>query len=230
MASKVIRKFIQNAKLTVFSQEFIRLYLRGANVSKVIIRQTPIVNRVIIYSARPKMISEERKAHLAKLLELKFGLEKPVIEVLPIENPNLDAHVIAERLAMGIERNIRAYRRLAQRYLETIMNAGAIGAEIVIAGRLSGQRGKTWRFKAGNLRKTGTIGQFELDRAFNIAYLKPGVAGIHVTILKPDAEIPDIIEFKSPEEISIEEIEKIDKEIAEKMKKYLETYLLAKQM
>ena len=227
MPSKIIRKFIEDAKLRVFLQEFIKMYFRGKYVSKVRVIRTALLDRVIIYAARPRLISEDSKLKLAKILEWKFNLKNPAIDIVPVENPFLDAEIMAERIAISMERfGVRRYKDLAFRALRDIMSNGALGAEVVIAGKVPGQRGKTWRFKAGNLRKTGTIGQFELDRGFNVAFLQPGTVGIHVTILKPDADIPDIIEFKKPEEISIEEIKEIDPEIAKKMEKLLEAKLL----
>ena len=228
MPSKVIRKFIEDGKLRVFLHEFIKMFLRGKYVSKVRVIRTALLDRVIIYAARPRLISEETKVKLAKILEWKFNLKNPAIEIVPVENPFLDAEVMAERIVLGLERyGVRRFKDLAYRALQDMLKNGAIGAEVVIAGKVPGQRGRTWRFKAGNLRKTGTIGQFELDRGFNVAFLQPGTVGVHVTILRPDAEIPDIIEFKKPEEIKIEEIKEIDPEIAKKMEKLLEAKLLA---
>ncbi len=227
MPNKLVRKFIEDAKLRVFLQEFIKMKFRGKFVSKVRLIRTALLDRVIIYAARPRLISEDEKLALAKILEWKYDLRNPTIEVVPVENPFLDAEVMAERIVLGLERfGVQAFRNLAYRALQDIMNHGAIGAEVVISGKVPGQRGRTWRFKMGNLRKTGTIGQFELDRGFNVAFLIPGTVGVHVNILRPDADIPDIIEFKRPEEISIEEIKEIDPEIAKKMEKLLEAKLL----
>jgi len=76
--------------------------------------------------------------------------------------------------------------------LKQIVDAGAKGVEIKLAGKLPSARAKTWRFKKGFLKKVGDSSKV-VDRAEAIASTKTGAIGISVSILHPDAKIHDQI-------------------------------------
>ncbi len=83
------------------------------------------------------------------------------------------------------------------------MNAGALGAEIRLNGKLPGSRAKPWRFAQGYLKKTGDSAKV-VDRAKARAETKPGTVGVKVSILSPNVVLKDKI--------------KIDDELLEKLK------------
>jgi small subunit ribosomal protein S3 len=89
------------------------------------------------------------------------------------------------------------------------MNAGALGAELVLSGRLPGARAKSWRFAQGYLKKTGESSKV-VDRAKAIAQTKPGTVGVKVSILTPYAELKDKIKI---EEKMLEKLEENSKEL-----------------
>lgn len=72
------------------------------------------------------------------------------------------------------------------------MASGALGAEIVLSGKLPAERAKSWRFAQGYLKKTGEPAK-EVNRALSQAITIPGVVGIKVSILPPTAKIHDRI-------------------------------------
>ena len=76
--------------------------------------------------------------------------------------------------------------------LTEIMKAGALGVEIVLSGKLPSERARSWRFAQGYLKKTGDTAKV-VDRAMSQAKTIPGVVGIKVSILSPDAPIHDRI-------------------------------------
>src|SRR5438046_6187068 len=78
------------------------------------------------------------------------------------------------------------------------MEAGAKGCLVVIAGKLTGQRHRTEKFKAGHIKYCGEPRNLWMDRGFAAAKLKPGVIGVTVEIMDPQAKLPDEIEIKQP--------------------------------
>jgi len=74
------------------------------------------------------------------------------------------------------------------------MKAGALGAELRLTGKLPSARSKSWRFAQGYLKKTGDTAN-AVDRVQSIAHTKPGVVGVKVSILHPDAVLKDRIKI-----------------------------------
>ena len=132
---------------------------------------------------------------LSQVLEKWFGLENPQITVINVPNPDLNARVMAFRLALALERGYH-FRRAAFIALRHIMAAGALGAEIVVSGKLTSERARFEKYRAGKVYKSGHHINYLVDRAIAHALLKPGIYGVKVTIVKPVKPV-DHIEIKS---------------------------------
>lgn len=221
MVVESIRKIIEWKKTETQIYLFLREILRGKGFSDVKLIKMPLGEKVIIYAARPGVIIGKGGVGITKLtylLKKKFNLENPQVEVVPVENPFLDANIMAEKVALLLERyGVQRFKVIGYRVLKQIMDAGAKGAEIIMSGKIPGERGKSWRFFAGYLKKTGQVAIEKVRKGFAIALMKPGVAGIKVRILPP-VDMPDEVKVKEPYEIKFEELAEIDKEIAEKFK------------
>ncbi|HDD31773.1 MAG TPA: 30S ribosomal protein S3, partial [Thermococcus litoralis] len=131
---------------------------------------------------------------LTRILERQFGLENPQIEVEEIKNPYFNAKVQATRLAQALERGVH-FRRAAYAAIRAIMNNGARGVEIRISGKLTGERAKSVRFYQGYIAKVGNPAETLVSRGYAQALLKLGVLGVKVSIMPPDARLPDEIEI-----------------------------------
>ena len=132
---------------------------------------------------------------LTKILKRQFKLENPHIEIQEIAKPEFDAQIMADDIALGLERfGPVKFKVIAYRTLQKIMNSGALGAEIVLGGKLPSARAKTWRFSQGYLKKTGESAKL-VDRAKAIAQTKPGTVGVKVAILSPNVQIRDTIKI-----------------------------------
>ena len=128
---------------------------------------------------------------LTKTLKEKFKLENPQIEISEVENPNMDANIVAERIADSLEKfGANRFKGIGHKILTDVMNAGALGIEVVISGKIPSARAKTWRFAQGYMIKTGDSAKV-VDRAQATAQTKPGTVGVKVSILKPDAILKD---------------------------------------
>ena len=122
--------------------EFFAEELQRAGYSGVDIQKTPLGTRVIIYAARPGMVIGRRGKNvkiMTQILEERYAIENPQIEVSEIEAPELNAKVLAQRLTGRLERGTH-YRRATYSILRRVKAAGAKGVEIKVSGKLSGHR------------------------------------------------------------------------------------------
>jgi small subunit ribosomal protein S3 len=134
---------------------------------------------------------------LAITLEQKFGLPNPQISVAEIEVPELNAYVIASRVTSALKRGVH-FRRAGFWALQQAMEAGALGAEIIIRGKLRTERARYEKFRDGYLPKSGNPAHKYLREAVLHVQLKPGMYGIKARIMPPDATFPDQIKLKEP--------------------------------
>lgn len=197
-------------------QEYIAKEIPKACYSKIELKKTPLGEKVIIHTARPGMVVGKKGANIQKITEVlktKFKMENPQVEIAEIENPNLDSKSVAERILSSFERfGPKRFKSIGYSSLQNIMDAGAVGAEIIISGRgVPAKRSKTWRFYAGHLKKSGDISQNYIKKSLVVAELKSGAIGIKVHILTPDVKLPDDIKLKEDEkEIKIEAKDEIE--------------------
>ncbi len=187
-------------------------------ISKVKIKYTPVGEKIIISTNKPGLVigrKGEKINELTRVLKIGFELENPHVEIDEIKHPEFDAQIIADEIALALERfGPLRFKVTAYRTLEKIMKAGALGAEIRLSGKLPGARAKSWRFAQGYLKKVGDSAKV-VDKAQSKAQTKPGIVGVKVSILSPDAELKDKI--------------KIDDEFIKKLKKSAEKEVDAKK-
>ncbi len=204
-------------------KEFISQNMKQVGLSSSKLQMTPLGEKVIIRAARPGLIVGRKGESIKKLtsqLKKKFNLENPQIEIEEVEEPNLDASIIAERIVNSLERfGLSRFKAIGHRVLEDVMNAGALGIEVLMSGKIPSARARRWRFYQGYLKKSGNIALTEVRTAYADAQLKTGTVGIQVRIM-PQIELPDKIKFRSEEEVKTrtEQEEKKKEEVQEKKK------------
>lgn len=185
-------------------QEFILNYLGSLSCSYIKMQRTPLGERIIVYTSKPGLIVGKKGANikiLTRILKEKYAMDNPQIEVGEIPNPNLDAASVAKNIVSGLLRfGTKKFKVLAYKALDNVIKSGALGAEIVVSGRgLPGERAKSWRFKAGYLKKSGDIAESFTDKSIEASNLRSGTVGVKVSILHPDIVLPDFIKIKSVE-------------------------------
>ena len=177
-------------------RERIKESIGKGKISKVRIEYTPVGEKIIVSTNKPGLVigrGGSRIEELTNMLKEDFKLENPHIEIDEIMQPDFDAQLVADDIALGLERfGPVKFKMLAYRALQRIMKAGALGCEIRIGGKLPSSRARSWRFAQGYLKKTGDSAK-AVDKAKSVAQTKPGVVGIKVSILPPDAELKDRI-------------------------------------
>nr|AJS12985.1 30S ribosomal protein S3, small subunit ribosomal protein S3 [uncultured archaeon] len=177
-------------------KESVKKMLGKGKVSKVRIEYTPVGEKIIISTSKPGLIigkGGEKLNEITEYLRKNFKFENLHLDVEEIMEPEFDAQVIADEIALGLERfGPLKFKILAYKNLDKVMKAGALGCEIRLSGKLPSSRAKTWRFAQGYLKKTGDTAKV-VDRAQARAETKPGTVGIKVSILSPHAILKDKI-------------------------------------
>jgi len=205
------RKFIAERMKEFQIQEFISETLKNVGHSHTKMQRTPLGEKIIIFASRPGLIVGRKGENINKLtrkLKSRFKLENPQIEISEVENIFLDAQIVAERIASTLERfGIQRFKGVGHKTMGDVMDAGALGIEIIISGKVPSTRARNWRFYQGYLKKCGDTA-LQVRRAYSVARLKTGIVGIKVSIMPPDIFLPDKItpkEEKTPEEEKKEE-------------------------
>lgn len=179
------RIFIRKAKENVSMEEFVRKTFAQAKCGRIEVQHTPIVTRIIIHTSTPGMVigsGGERIKETIDVLKTKFKVENPQIDVQKIDNPDMDPFIAAQSMASSIEGGVN-HKKLGNYYLERIMNAGAVGCEIIFAGKLSGERSRRVRFTEGYLKKCGEPAKKDVLYGFALANPRLGNIGVTVKIM-----------------------------------------------
>jgi small subunit ribosomal protein S3 len=214
------RKFIAQKIKEYQIQEYIENNLKNVGHSHTKMVKTPLGEKIVLYASRPGLIVGRKGQNikeLTKTLKKKFGLDNPQIEISEVEEVNLDANIVAERITDSLERfGPQKFKGIGHKMMESVMEAGALGIEIIVSGKIPSSRAKSWRFYSGYLKKCGDISIVGVDKAHAQAKLKTGVVGIKVSIMPPGTELPDKIELIKEKEEKVEEVKEEEKDTEEK--------------
>ena len=160
------------------------------------IQRTPLGTHVRIAAERPGLVIGRKGSDIQRLteeLERKFGYENLQVEAGEVNNFALNPLIMAAKVANALERGWN-YRRAGNSMLQRIMDSGARGCQITIAGKLTGLRHRTEKFLSGHIKFCGETALELMDVGIAQAKLKPGTIGVKVAIMRPDAKLPDEIE------------------------------------
>jgi len=197
------RKFIRENTKRSLIKKFLLKEIEGAGFGGMTIQRTPIGTRINILVERPGMVigkGGNKIKELTEIIQKKFDVDNPQIEIQEAgASAPLNAQIMAEKLAEALERGWH-FRRAGHSTVRRIMNAGAKGCQVIIAGKLTGARHRTEKFTEGHVKYCGEIAKEVMDEGFAVAKLKSGVLGVKVRIMKPDAKLPDEIRLKTLEE------------------------------
>ncbi|MEM2892098.1 MAG: 30S ribosomal protein S3 [Thermoplasmata archaeon] len=199
MASE--RKFVTENIRRVLLKEYMMKKVGRAGFGGLDVQRTPMGTRVTLITERPGLVIGRRGEaikSLTKAIEEDFKFNNPQIEVQEVENPNLNAQIMAEKLANALERGWH-FRRAGHSTVRRIMDAGARGCQVIIAGKLTGARHRTEKFKEGHIKYCGQAKLDFMQEGFAVAKLKPGVMGVTVQIMHPKARLPDEIQIIPPQ-------------------------------
>jgi len=204
-----VKHFIEESVKKAEIDEFLRNEFERAGYGGVSVTKTPLGTHMVIYVMRPGLVigrGGETIRELARVLEEKFQLPNPQISVAEIEIPELNAYVVASRVTSALKRGVH-YRRAGYWALNQVMEAGALGTEIIISGKLRTDRARYEKFRAGYMPKSGEPARKYMRKAEVPVQLKAGILGVKVRIMPPDAKFPDRVQIVEEEKEEEKEAE-----------------------
>lgn len=171
--------------------------LKPAGVESVELERLPKSMSVNLLVSRPGVVigrggtglEEIKKFILEKIREIRKEKIKDLkidIKVLEVKNPEISAHLVATRIAFDIERRM-PHRKVIGRAIERVMQSGAKGIKVVLAGRVAGAEiSRTEKYHQGSV-PTQTLRK-HIDYAEIPALQKKGYVGVKVYIYKEQEE------------------------------------------
>ncbi len=179
-----------------FAEELGRAGYGGMEVAK-----TPMGTQIVLEAEKPGMVIGKGGQNIREItseLERRFDLEDPQIDVQEVEEPDLNARIVADRLANALERGWY-FRKAGHTTIDRIMDAGALGAEIVLSGKVTGARSRVEKFNRGYIKHNGEPAEEIVDHGQGVAVMKLGTIGVTVKIIPPNADLPD--DFRVREDV-----------------------------
>jgi small subunit ribosomal protein S3 len=165
-------------------RKFIKKKLYHAGISKIEIERSTKRVRLRIHTARPGIVIGKKGSEIERLkkeLEGKVSQEI-MIDIQEVRKPEVDAQLVAENVAMQIERRV-AFRRAMKRGVTSAMRFGAQGIKIICAGRLGGaEMARTEWYREGRV-PMHTL-RADIDYGFIEARTTYGIIGVKVFIFK----------------------------------------------
>jgi small subunit ribosomal protein S3 len=182
---------------------YVKDKLKLAAVSKVVIERAWNSIRVTIYTARPGIVIGRKGAEIEKMtddISKMAGGKSVKIDIQEIKSPELDAQLVAENVALQIERRI-SFRRAMKKTIQTTMEMGAEGIKIRCAGRLGGAEISRAEWHREGKIPLHTL-RTNIDYGVAEAHTTYGLIGIKCWLCKkPEVEAP------APQPVPLESVE-----------------------
>ena len=178
-------------------RKYLKKKLFHAGISKIEIERSARRVRLRIFTSRPGIVIGKKGSEIAQLkkdLEGKFGNEV-MIDIQEVRKPEIDAQLVAENIAMQIERRV-AFRRAMKRGMQSAMRFGAEGVKVICAGRLGGaEMARTEQYREGRV-PLHTL-RADIDYGFTEARTTYGIIGVKVFIFKGEILGKDPVQVAS---------------------------------
>jgi len=188
-----VKNIIRDNYNAMLLNEFLRKEIKDAGFSKVDITKTPTGTRVTLYVTRPGIVIGKKgfgiKA-LTQKLETDYGLKNPQIAVEELAKPELSPSVMCNRMGSHIERGT-AFRRATMWTLNQIMEAGAMGVQITISGKLRGDRSAFEKHTRGILPRAGNYAKDIVSEDVTHTKTAMGLIGIKIRIASKEKVVPE---------------------------------------
>jgi len=215
-------QFIEQGLQRSQIDEFFADELARAGYGGMELAPTPMGMQIVLKAEKPGMVIGKGGKNIRKIttqLEERFDIEDPQIDVQEVDEPDLNAQIVADRLANALERGWY-FRKAGHTTIDRIMEAGALGAEIVLSGKVTGNRGRVEKFNRGYIKHNGEPAEEIVDHGKGVAVMKLGTIGVSVKIIPPNAKLPD--DFEIHEGADIEDLIVDEEEAGEELEELLE--------
>jgi len=167
-------------------REYLKVKLKNAAVSRVLIERPAKNARITIFSARPGVVIGKKGEDIESLKkELAARLGVPVaVNIEEVRKPEIDAQLIADSITQQLEKRIM-FRRAMKRAMQNAMRLGAQGIKIMSSGRLNGiEIARTEWYREGRV-PLHTL-RADIDYGTSEAKTTYGVIGVKVWVYKGD--------------------------------------------
>jgi small subunit ribosomal protein S3 len=191
-----VKNVMKNNYRNMELDEYLSATLKDAGYGGVDVQKTPIGTRITLYVTRPGLVIGRKGVGIKDVtskLETKFGLTNPQISVMEVQVPELNPKIMCNRIAQLIERGT-AFRRACLWTINTISNAGALGAEVAISGKLRSERAHFEKHSVGVIPKSGDVADKVVKVGVTHVLSKMGLMGIQLRIALKD-QAPQEFEF-----------------------------------
>ncbi len=192
------KKFVHEGYVKASLDEYFAKQLNRAGYGGMEVNRTPMGTQITVYAEKPGMVIGKAGKVIRKLtrdIDRMYDLDNPQIDAQEVRRPELNAQMMATRLASSIERGWY-FRKAGHNAMRAIMNAGALGCEIVISGKLTGSRSRSEKIVQGYIKHAGKPAEDIVDEGFAVAVKKLGTLGCKVRIIPPGAVLPDSFKLK----------------------------------
>jgi len=179
-----IKNVMKNNFRNMELNEYLSSSLSQAGYGGAEVQKTPIGTKITLFVIRPGLVIGRKGSGIRDLttkLEQQFNLENAQISVTEVTKPELNPHIMANRIAQLIQRGT-AFRRASLWTINTIMGAGAMGVEVTVSGKLRGERAHFEKHSAGTIPKSGKIAEEVVRSSTNSILTKMGLVGIKLKI------------------------------------------------
>ena len=195
-----VKNVMKNNYRNMELDEYLSATLKEAGYGGADVQKTPIGTRITLYVTRPGLVIGRKGVGIKDVtskLETKFGLTNPQISVMEVEVPELNPKIMCNRIAQLIERGT-AFRRACLWTINTINNAGALGAEVTVSGKLRSERAHFEKHSVGVLPKSGDVSDKVVKLGITHVLSKMGLMGIQLRIALKD-QTPQEFEYADEE-------------------------------
>lgn len=179
-------------------REFVKKKLETAAVSKITIERYANRARITIHTARPGIVIGRKGAEIDKLKEDLFKMtgKEIYVDIVEIKQPETNAQLVAENVALQLERRI-SFRRAMKKAVQTSMDFGAQGIKIACGGRLGGSElARHEKYRQGKI-PLHTL-RADIDYGFAEALTVYGKIGVKVWIGKGERPLKAALPVTTP--------------------------------
>lgn len=196
-----IKKMIRDNYNMMLLRDYLRREIKEAGFSHFDIQKQPTGTRVSLHVVRPGVVIGRKGSVIRALtdqLENDFDYKNPQIRVEEIEKPELSPSVMCGRMSTHIERGT-AFRRATMWTMRQVMEAGAMGVQITVSGKLRGDRSSFEKHTAGILPRAGHHAQMVVDEDIAHVQTPMGLIGIRIRIAHKEKVRPEFVMLTADE-------------------------------
>ena len=195
-----VKNVIKDNYNMMLLNDFLREKIKESGFHKVEISKTPTGTKITLHVTRPGIVIGRKGVGIKELTEkiaTDFELKNPQISVEEIPCAELSPSVMCSRMAAHIERGT-AFRRATMWTIKQIMDAGAMGVQITISGKLRGDRSAFEKHTQGILPRAGNYAKNLVSEDIVHTETPMGLIGIKIRIARKEKLVPEFVHKEKP--------------------------------